>query len=35
MTKVIGVRFKESGKVYYFSPGEMNIDKDTYVIVDT
>lgn len=35
MTKVIGVRFKESGKTYYFGPGELNIDKDTYVIVDT
>jgi len=32
---VVGVRFKQAGKIYYFDPGEHNIDKDSYVIVET
>lgn len=35
MTKVIGVRFKQSGKVYYFAPGALVIEKGDYVIVET
>ncbi len=35
MIKVIGVRFKEGGKVYFFDPGEFEINKGDYVIVDT
>ncbi len=35
MIKVIGVRFKESGKVYFFDPSEFDINKGDYVIVDT
>lgn len=35
MHRVIGVRFKKAGKIYYFSPGEMDIQKDEYVIVET
>ena len=35
MHRVIGVRFKKTGKIYYFSPGDMNIQKDEYVIVET
>ena len=35
MVKVVGVRFKKAGKVYYFDPGDQNIDEDTYVIVET
>ncbi len=35
MVKVIGVRFKEGGKVYFFDPGDFNINKGDYVIVDT
>lgn len=35
MIKVIGVRFKESGKVYFFDPADFDINKDDYVIVDT
>lgn len=35
MTKVIGVRFKEGGKIYFFDPGEFEIVKGDYVIVDT
>ncbi|WP_023625321.1 stage 0 sporulation family protein [Clostridium tyrobutyricum] len=35
MVTVIGVRFKKAGKIYYFSPGDLDIKKDTYVIVET
>jgi cell fate regulator YaaT (PSP1 superfamily) len=32
---VVGVRFKKAGKIYYFDPGEINIPKDDFVIVET
>ncbi|MDD3429119.1 MAG: stage 0 sporulation family protein [Oscillospiraceae bacterium] len=35
MTKVIGVRFKPSGKVYYFDPCDTALEKGQFVIVDT
>lgn len=35
MHQVIGVRFKKTGKIYYFSPGNLQIEKDDYVIVET
>ncbi|MCR4960126.1 MAG: stage 0 sporulation family protein [Lachnospiraceae bacterium] len=35
MTKVIGVRFREAGKVYYFAPGNLDIKRDQHVIVQT
>ncbi|MCR5809231.1 MAG: stage 0 sporulation family protein [Clostridiales bacterium] len=35
MSKVIGVRFKEGGKVYYFDPLELDIKPGDGVIVDT
>ena len=35
MIKVVGVRFKKAGKIYYFDPADMNIQKDTYVVVET
>ena len=35
MANVIGVRFKAGGKVYYFDPGGLDIQKDDYVIVET
>lgn len=35
MTEVIGVRFKEVGKIYYFSPGSMKIKAGERVIVET
>ena len=35
MKKVVGVRFKKAGKIYYFDPADMNIQKDTYVVVET
>ena len=35
MIEVIGVRFKEVGKIYYFSPGGQKIEEGTKVIVET
>ena len=35
MIKIVGVRFKKAGKIYYFDPADMNIQKDTYVVVET
>ncbi|MBQ9364300.1 MAG: stage 0 sporulation protein [Schwartzia sp.] len=35
MQTVIGVRFKKAGKIYYFGPGQIDIQKDDYVIVET
>lgn len=35
MVKVIGVRFRQAGKIYYFDPGELPIEKEMAVIVET
>lgn len=35
MIEVIGIRFKKTGKVYYFDPAEHPIKLDNYVIVET
>lgn len=35
MTEIIGVRFKSVGKVYYFSPGELEVPAGMSVIVET
>ena len=35
MEKVIGVRFKRVGKVYYFSPGSIVFKKGDFAIVET
>ncbi len=36
MKVIIGVRFRQAGKVYYFDPGdEMDIKRGTHVIVET
>lgn len=35
MTDIVSVRFKDSGKIYYFSPGEYKISPGEYVIVET
>jgi len=32
---VVGVRFKKAGKIYYFDPAELPIEKDNHVIVET
>ena len=35
MTKVIGVRFRTAGKIYFFAPGDLKIKKGQNVIVET
>ena len=35
MQTVVGVRFKQAGKIYYFGPGDLDIQKDDDVIVET
>ena len=35
MIKVVGVRFRSAGKIYYFSPGNLNLNVGTHVIVET
>ncbi len=35
MTRIICVRFRTAGKIYYFSPGELEIKKGDHVIVET
>ena len=35
MVKVIGVRFRNAGKIYYFDPKEYTIEKGDHVIVET
>ena len=35
MIKVIGVRFRTAGKIYYFDPGTLEIKKGDHVIVET
>ena len=35
MIKVIGVRFRTAGKVYFFDPKNMNINRGDHVIVET
>ncbi|MHA6260500.1 PSP1 domain-containing protein [Sporosarcina sp. CAU 1771] len=35
MYKVVGVRFKKAGKIYYFDPLDFQLEEGTYVIVET
>ena len=35
MVKVIGVRFRTAGKIYYFDPGKLQIKRNDHVIVET
>ena len=35
MIKVAGVRFRGSGKLYWFDPGELELRPNTHVVVDT
>lgn len=35
MHRVVGVRFKKAGKIYYFSPGTLQLEKGEAVIVET
>lgn len=35
MIKIVGVRFKNAGKIYYFDPVEFEVEKDIDVVVET
>ena len=35
MIKVVGVRFRNAGKIYYFDPADLDITMGTHVIVET
>ena len=35
MKNIIGVRFKKPGKIYFFDPGELQINNSDFVIVET
>ena len=35
MTEIIGVRFKEGGKVYYFDPAKTPVEVGQKVVVET
>jgi len=35
MNNVVGVKFRKPGKIYFFDAGNLNIEKNQYVIVET
>ena len=35
MARIIGVRFRQAGKIYYFDPGDMELKTGEHVIVET
>ena len=35
MTKVVGVRFRQVGKIYFFAPGKHSVEVGQHVIVET
>ena len=35
MANIIGVRFKKPGKIYFFDPDDVKVDKGKLVIVET
>ena len=35
MAEVVGIKFKNSGKVYYFNPSKMKLKKGEGTIVET
>ncbi|MGL5315507.1 MAG: PSP1 domain-containing protein [Peptostreptococcaceae bacterium] len=35
MIKIVGVRFKSAGKIYYFDPVELEVEKNMDVVVET
>ncbi len=35
MTNIVGVRFKQAGKVYHFDPGQLSMEKGDWVVVET
>ena len=35
MTKIVGIRFRTAGKIYYFDPVDFELDMAMHVIVET
>ena len=35
MINIVGVRFKNAGKIYYFDPVDFEIEEDMDVVVET
>ena len=35
MYNVVGIRFKDAGKIYYFNPEQLELTEGTPVIVET
>jgi cell fate regulator YaaT (PSP1 superfamily) len=35
MTKIVGIRFRNAGKIYYFAPGDLELTPGMHVIVET
>ena len=35
MKNIVGVRFKKTGKIYFFDPGDFNINNSDHVVVET
>lgn len=35
MTRIVGVRFRTAGKIYFFAPGKNEIKRGDHVIVET
>jgi cell fate regulator YaaT (PSP1 superfamily) len=35
MIKIVGVRFKSAGKIYYFDPVDLEVEKNMEVVVET
>ena len=33
MTKVVGVRFRQVGKIYFFAPGQYNVEVGQHVMM--
>lgn len=35
MADIVGVRFRRAGKIYYFNPGDIELEVNDYVVVET
>ena len=35
MTRIVGIRFKRAGRIYYFDPNELPLEMDEMVVVET
>ena len=35
MVNIVGIRFKNTGKIYYFDPGDFELEKGGWAVVET